>query len=101
MGVQVVDRESLPPLLLARANYGLLAKALKAGKAIVVQGSAQRVSKMRRRLSEMLGEPVVSIIVYPEEEGASSLRKVYILIRERDLLGVEGGGVEEGAPEDA
>lgn len=97
-----MDRESLPPLLLARANYELLAKALRAGKAIVVQGSAQRVSKMRRRLSEMLGEPVVSIIVYPEEEeGASSLRKVYILIRERDLLGVEGGGVEEGAPEDA
>lgn len=96
-----MDRESLPPLLLARANYELLAKALKAGKAIVVQGSAQRVSKMRRRLSEMLGEPVVSIIVYPEEEAASTLRKVYILIRERDLLGVEGGGVEEGAPEDA
>ncbi|MEM0459878.1 MAG: hypothetical protein QXZ31_08395 [Thermofilaceae archaeon] len=93
MAVRVVGVEELPRMVIARANYSLLAKAMSSGKAIIVQGSAQRVSKMRRRLAEILGEPVAAVIAYIDGE------KVYILIRERDLLGEGLGGVEGGDPE--
>lgn len=81
----------MPTLFIARANYRLLAEALKRGKVILVQGSAQRVSKMRKRLSELVGEEVVSVLAELEGE------KVYVLARKRDLLeeGGEGGGAEE------
>ncbi|MEZ0345335.1 MAG: hypothetical protein ABWK01_02130 [Infirmifilum sp.] len=89
MGITVIDAEEARQLGAARISYRQLADLLRSGKAIIVPGSPQRVSKMRRRLEQLVGEKLTYFITVIGE--GDNKERVYIIMRKRDLEGDSSG----------
>lgn len=87
--ITIVRKSEIPRnIIMMRIKYNLLADILRNGGSFIIKCKPFKVYRIKKKLSEMLGEPIEHVYIGNDDDG----RKIYLVLRKRDLeLYISGG----------